>query len=178
MNTKKPTSIWRLFLPVVGVLMAANVVFLPLGLYMVSCTQPNPPRPEITYGEFPFRIEYEKNGELVIVEDTIICKFDGVNINMGGNGKTLKWKSYFASGRESLRSSYAVLTVDDANQIYFSLGGADYYLGVEGVYFGFNAWQTGGMPSIRHIEPDELFHTYGIKLISYEFSQPIVNTFK
>lgn len=45
-------------------------------LYTFGWRTPAPPIPEITYGEFPFRLEYEKNGERFIIEDTIIAEFD------------------------------------------------------------------------------------------------------
>ena len=46
---------------------------------------PDPPMPEITYGEFPFRLVYELNGEQIVIEDIIICEFDG--FGMGGGAK-------------------------------------------------------------------------------------------
>ena len=161
------------------------IVLLGVGLtfeWLVNLVTPHPPRPEITYGEFPFRVEYEINGELIVVEDTIICEFDGFNVSWGGDGKTRKWKASFASGRKTLFKQSADLLVDDANHIYFSMGNALYYMG-DG---------TGGNPycqaykarkissgySTRTISPDELYNTYNIRVISYEFSPPIVNSFK
>ncbi|WP_350339123.1 hypothetical protein [Paenibacillus polymyxa] len=37
----------------------------------------NPSRPEITYGKFPFRLEYEINGQRKVIQDTLICEYDG-----------------------------------------------------------------------------------------------------
>ena len=37
----------------------------------------NPPAPEITYGEFPIKVTCEINGEIKVIEDTVICEFDG-----------------------------------------------------------------------------------------------------
>jgi len=174
MSTKKILGISFL----VAFAIVGLFALVPGYFYMSSCIQPSPPRPEITYGEFPFRIEYEIHGDRVVIEDVIICEFDGFFISWGGDGKTRQWKASFASGRESLTRDGAVILVDDVNQIFFSLGGAEYYLGVKDVYFGFHAGQKGGMPIIRHVDQDELFNVYRIKVISYEFSDPIVNTFK
>lgn len=58
---------------------------------------PNPPRPEITYGEFPFSLEYEINGHRKVIEDTLIGEYDGIGMNEG-IGKYRKWKWRLASG--------------------------------------------------------------------------------
>lgn len=34
---------------------------------------PKPPRPAITRGEFDFRLEYEVDGERIVIEDTIVA---------------------------------------------------------------------------------------------------------
>ncbi|MGC3014791.1 hypothetical protein ACPTH2_17305, partial [Enterococcus faecium] len=36
-----------------------------------------PPLPEITYGEFPFSLEYEIDEERILIEDTVIAEFIG-----------------------------------------------------------------------------------------------------
>ena len=59
------------------------------------------PRPEITYGEFPFTLTYELDGEIKTIEDTIICEFDGFEA-IGESGKYRKWKTYLKSGNERL----------------------------------------------------------------------------
>jgi len=146
---------------------------------------PGPPRPEITYGEFPFRVEYEKNGERIVVEDTIICKFNGFSsISCSIRTKHREWKASFASGRAIPfgAGTGAYLEVDGANQLFLSLGGAGYYMG-DGWGGAINCTankytKNFGGYSLKKIDPDELFNIYGIKVISYEFSPPIVNTFK
>ena len=35
-----------------------------------------PPLPKITYGEFPYRLEYEIDNKCYIVEDVLIAEFD------------------------------------------------------------------------------------------------------
>jgi hypothetical protein len=159
------------------------IVLLGVGLtfeWLVNLVTPHPPRPEITYGEFPFRVEYEINGELVVVEDTIICKFDGFSsLSCDIDTKYREWKASFASGRKTLFKQSADLLVDDANHIYFALGSAAYYMGE----WNFNSillvYQLRGNGKMDvKIPPDELFNTYNIRVISYEFSPPIVNSFK
>ena len=153
--------------------------------YIVSYRQPDPPRPEITYGEFPFRIEYEINGELIIIEDSVICEFDGFFVSWGGDGKTRQWKVSFASGRKSeIFKSSAYLLIDEVDQICFSLGDGKYYMGdVERPYnqslYAIKIIRgPGGSLRLPRIDSYELLNTYDIKIISYEISPPIVNSFK
>ena len=76
---------------VIGVLIIASPwIMLAVGLWMSSA----PPKPEITYGEFDFKLVYEIDGEIQTIEDTIICEFDGFNIDEV-NGKTRRWKEEF-----------------------------------------------------------------------------------
>jgi len=140
---------------------------------------PNPPLPEIRYGEFPFKLVYETNGEEKIIEDTIICKYDG--IGSGSNGKWRKWKSQLASGNKEV----ILLKIANKQYIYFLVGGPDYYMGDMPTYatqkFIFpNAYIYDASQFMKHrtINADELLSEYGIKLISWEPSPPIVNSFR
>jgi len=168
--------------PVVSLSVA---VLLSGVLVMNGCSMfyPDPPRPEITYGEFPFRLEYEINGKRVIVEDTVICKFDGIGWNEGW-GKYRKWVEYLASNNKE--DSVLLMIVDSKTKLYYTTGSARYYMGdwEPGMYnpeytivrydafFATNWGLSGWVPK------DELSNKYGIKIISFEPSEPIVNTFK
>lgn len=60
--------------------MLAVIIFVswPWLLLIIGInSQPNPPQPTIKHGQFPFRLEYELNGQRKIIEDTLICEFDG-----------------------------------------------------------------------------------------------------
>ena len=176
---KKPMAI----LLTVGFL-AAMIPILMLGLPISSCLQPAPPRPEITYGEFPFRLVYELNGEEIVVEDTVVCKFDGFGLSWGGDGKWRKWKSYLASNGEQ---DVLLLVVNKEMKIFYSVGGADYYMGDKKEYVYAPDYTYHQFPNAYYsnrnglsglILADKLLDKYGIKLISFEPSDPIQNTFK
>lgn len=148
------------------------VIFLGVGM----STQPNPPKPEITYGEFPFRLEYEINGEHCVVEDTIICEFDG--IGAGSNGKYRKWKERLASGNEGV----LLYNVSATEKLFFITASPEFYMGdqKEGVEYNnhmIRAFIRGGASS-GLIQAEELINKYGIKIITWEPSEPIQNTFK
>jgi len=141
---------------------------------------PSPPKPEITYGEFPFRLEYEIDGKRVVVEDTLICEYDGIGMNEG-QGKYRKWKKHLASGNEKV----ILLKVDNTKEIYYDPGPGWYYMGD-------NETQNKYMhnfPDALFIEQKDKFVTrgtvyekelldmYNIKLIGWDYTQPIENNF-
>ncbi|CAM2777453.1 hypothetical protein PASE110613_00170 [Paenibacillus sediminis] len=165
-------------------LVIAIVAFLSLPWILIFIgiqSQPNPPRPEITYGEFPFRLEYEIKGERKVIQDTLICEFDGFGADEG-RGKYRKWKKHLASGNERI----TLLEVDQTQEIYYSPGSPNYYMGdleSSGEYrHGFPdaliIERDGRFTSNRLIRADELLNKYHIKLISWNPSPPIKNTFK
>lgn len=106
-------------------------VSISLGISLL----PNPPKPEIIYGEFPFRLVYEINGERKVIEDTLICEYDGIGMDEG-RGKYRKWKEHLASGNQEIM----LLKIDNTKEIYYNPGPADYYMGdmSEGVRYNHN----------------------------------------
>ena len=150
---------------------------------------PSPPKPQITYGEFPISIIYEVDGITKVINDSIICEFDGFELR-GEAGKYRKWKTYLKSGNERL----VLLQGEDAGvtfEISASYGLADYYMGdysrqskeayetamTTDRYLGFIQWENG-VQTGRSILKDEVLEKYKLKVIDVQYSQPIENTFK
>ena len=144
-------------------------------MLIARTTASPPPQPHITYGEFPFSLEYEVNGKIVKVEDVVVCKYDGVGI--GDNGKFLKWRKWILStGEEDL------LLLSDGNiNVYCTVGNADYYMGENQ-----EKKQVHPKVFIRKYEnslitssadPLELAK-YNIKILQYAFSEPVENIFE
>ena len=144
---------------------------------MLGCSilEPNPPVPEITNGEFPFRLEYRVGSEKFIVEDAVMCEYAG--IGFGDNGKFLKWKKWVAStGEEDL-----LLLTEENKKIFCTVGEADYYMGetqeTELLKPKMYIDKQEGSITISSANPAELAK-YDIEIIAYMFSQPIENKFK
>jgi hypothetical protein len=157
---------------------------------------PNPPRPEITYGEFPFRLEYEINGERKVIQDTLICEFDGFGADEA-NGKYRKWKDSLASGN-SFRQP--LLEANGREEITYYPGIAKYFMGDLGQNEEFQQTiadsiiiergsriikkdgrvfeRDGKTSSNQYSNANELLESYHIKLISWDSTPPIKNTFK
>lgn len=145
----------------------------------------NPEEPEITYGEFPFRITYELKGEVKVIEDVVICEYDGIE-TLGTAGKKRKWKSYLKSGNERV----SLLKVDDSLEFYFNYGDPENYMGDnqskrygEGLYYDLSY-----IPFVKRendiqiadsgMQAEEVWEKYGLRIIKWEHSMPIQNSFK
>ena len=153
----------------------------------------NPPKPEITYGEFPFRLTYELNGEIKIIEDTVICEFDGF-YSLGSAGKYRKWNLHLSNGKDyvSLLDLSNLDVIDDFNhkvmELYFSPGNAEYYMGdnlggrsrqaQDFTWIYYNYQNTDGTIGGSGYRADVAWEKHKIRLISWEPSLPIQNTFK
>lgn len=184
-KTLKPLKI----IVLVVIIALSPVIYLLLGLGGWATTSiigtwlftPNPPKPEITYGEFPFEIVYEIDGEITTINDVYVCQYDGIGANEG-SGKYRVWKSYIKStGEENL------ILVEDGNlKLACSLGGPKYYMSdpsmptqeyTPKIFYIISPDEFGGTSSgIMDIEP--ILEQYKIKLISWKLSEPITNSFE
>ena len=153
---------------------------------------PNPEKPEITYGEVPFKLVYEIDGETKVIEDTIICEFDGF-VNRGTAGKVRRWKTTLKSGNEKL-TLLNLRPLEATNELgqtilelYFYYGTAAYYMGdntnpfardAQGFDYVSYEFQTAdGKTGKSGYEAEEAYEKFNIRLISWEVSEPIQNTF-
>lgn len=142
---------------------------------------PTPPKPEVTYGEFPFEIVYELDGETVTIQDVYICEYDGIGANEG-SGKHRTWKGYF----QSTGDDTFVLLQDGNTTLACAVGYPEYYMSdpctpnneyVPYIYYIISPDKFGGTSSgVSDIEP--LLEQYKLKLISWEISEPIQNSFE
>lgn len=95
-------SVKRAILITVSIMLIVLLIFtfswwlIAVGLYLSSA----PPKPEITYGDFDFKLVYEINGEIRMAEDTIVCGLDGFNVD-DGRGKTRRWKEKFKNEQDN-----------------------------------------------------------------------------
>lgn len=169
------------------------IIFPWLIMFFGLSTSPNPLIPEITYGEFPFRLEYEINGEKKIVEDTLICEYDGVGMDEG-RGKFLKWKQYLASGNKELLllENTGMEGIAFSNKkttiltIYYDPGPAWFYMGDNhGARYTFDFPNASysekyndGSGSNGIMSKEDLLSKYDIKLINWDYAKPIENKFK
>lgn len=123
----------------------------------------DPPVPQITYAEFPVRLEYEVNGQKKVATDTVICEYDGVGWN----------------------EDILLEVIDESTGIYFPPETADYYMDDlkdyvigGGLFPDALLYKIQGDPDdFSIIRADELLEKYKIKLIKLVDSPPIKNKF-
>ena len=157
--------------------------------------------PEITYGEFPFKLVYEIEGKEFTIEDTLICKYNGYGKNEG-TGKYIRWKTEFASGNKrivlfemsglelsiSKRLDYnAEKASQYTTHVHYDVGSPAYYMGSATNEIE----QLGSFPDARlfleregsgkgkdmSVTAQDLLDKYNIELISWDHAEPIENTF-
>lgn len=179
-----------------------------VALWLGLTLMPKPPKPTICYGEFPFTLIYELNGEEKTIQDVAVCEFDGYYERTEG-GDSRKWSTYLKSEMDDSSSVEKGEHVTDVEQIllldlknanvvdavgnkilefYFYGGNGHYYMGDE---LGRRARPPQNFKrvyyryqnengEIRHggVNADEALEKYHIRLISWESAPPIENSFK
>ena len=156
------------------------VVTLPWSVLLLGLIlSPNPPKPELTYGEFPFELVYEIDGETVTVNDVYVCKFDGFGMNEG-RGKYREWKGYVqGTGEEGV-----ILWEQGETVVWCYVETADYYMDDEKYertqpprpnVVEQAPWNS--VISYTGLTEDELWELYNIRIISWQFSDPVENSF-
>ncbi|MBQ5590896.1 MAG: hypothetical protein IIU65_04370 [Clostridia bacterium] len=161
----------KLFLPtlIIGIAVVAMIV-CSLALSIAK-------KPTVTEGEFPFSITYELNGKTVTIKDvykTHYVKNDGYVDSKGrvyvgeignmGEGNTVYTLKKNSKGRIELWTNFY----------------ADYLMGdPEYDYFETEAFE----PKILYYDSEEIEYSdeetlsaQGVKLISFEYPEPIVNS--
>ena len=165
-----------------------GIIVLPIvslvGLWLVVCAieamPPYPALPENTSGEFPFELTYEINGEMITVNDSLMCKFD-MYYGDFHNSKAVAWSSYLKSDESK---DEVLIAETDGVKFFCSVGSAGYYMGeyddnyeASPNVYSVQEHKLGGTLTHFFQSEEELYEQYGIRIISYEFSPPIENTF-
>lgn len=208
MGFKKLLIISGIVLAVVAAVFFYMFIYPWVALWLGLTFMPKPPKPTICYGEFPFTLIYELNGEVKTIQDVAICEFDGYYERTGA-GDSRKWITYLKSEMDdpsSVEKGEHITSVDqillsdlkNANVVdaagniilkfYFHGGNGHYYMDDElgrrarppqdfkRVYYMYQN-EDG---EIRHggVKADEALEKYHIRLISWESTPPIENSFK
>ena len=179
----------RILIAIVAVILAISIILmLPVIFFNIAYLFTPVARPEITYGEFPFIITYEVNGEIKKVEDAIVCEYDGIK-NLGTAGKYRAWRSKLKSGNERV----TLLRIEEENkicEITVSAGLPEYYMGdfiqdkteyeknmLDDRYLGYIEWKNGKQTGIS-ISKEEVYEKFKLKVREMDFSEPLENEFR
>ena len=153
------------------------IVLVILSLSLTSCGL-SVPRPEIKEGRFNISVTYEYNGEIKTVTGVYVCEYEGVTWYNVNRDPFVNWKESF-EGDIKYGGILPICNTDDGGEIFISL-----LLYPE--YFMGDPDYADYTPIIRaelwypdeQIDDAERIAEYGVELISYEYDEPIENTFK
>ena len=190
-NATPKFGVWEWFKSIVLIIFIIIVMGI-LSIYAaLSGVFDSIAKPEIKYGEFPLRIVCEVNGEERIIEEVVVCEYDGI-VNRGEGGKRRVWKSYLQSGKIDI----ILMKIDEYSSLACTYERAEYYMMDEALISlreyrrifdsnlnsNFIALQrydeTGKSIYLEDLTSEEAYELYGFKLISWEPSPPIQNVYK
>lgn len=143
------------------------------------------PKPEIKEGEFDFALTYELDGETKRLEGTYVCKFEGIYRQLDGVGR--QWSGYIKD--HDYFTAYNIKTTDKATIMIeldlspeFFMSDPSYRINADTdnpkpepyVYI------TSGDPSAEDTANEIDFSLYedDVKIISFEYDEPIENIYK
>lgn len=174
MKTKRVVMI--LTLVVMIVVMA--VVFTGCAVVM--------PVPSVKEAKFDFSVTYEVDGEVKTYSGKYVCEFEGTYKTLAGEGR--RWNGYVENAEENDFCTVAIDTNEDGT-IYIDLDlMPEYYMSdPDWEYYGNEVPEPilyivyhSDNPDISSSDDDVdwLYERYGVRLISYDYPEPIENEYK
>ena len=159
-------------------------VVLLVSLLLSSCGLAVP-RPEVKEGRFDFSITYELNGEVKTLECVYVCEFDGTSWSIEGGDYSRDWKSHTEGDFEGDDYSAVIGKTEDGGDIILFFGiYPEYFMGDSemggrgapepDIYISYDRGE-GVCDLIQ--EDDVIEEVYGVKLLDYEYDEPIENSF-
>ena len=173
------------------------VIILLIAINLYSCNETQK-SPSIENGEFPFRFVCKINGETHVIEDTVICEFDGFDYSALALTKPRSWKEKLKSedGRILITEEYNTNSVlepkriNEKSEIVLCFGMGAYYMsdpngtslihGKPHICYG-ETYSQGS--KITHMDATPMSNArakklLGLEIIEWNFSEPIKNTFE
>jgi len=140
--------------------------------------------PVIQTGSFPFRVVYELDGEVYVIEDTLVCNRIPARERLNETSPT--WRPSLeengAINRADIRDALTILTLENWEStfngrvvaeyvIHLSPGHCDYYMGTISGWTPYHNQPTfmGGNRTLTIMELEEHF---GIIILEFEFTEP------
>jgi hypothetical protein len=163
---------WR---SIVGAVMMIGIFFglliyeliSPIILFMT----PEPPKPLIEYGEFPFEIVYSVNGEVFNKTGKLRFKYRTYT-DYDRLEKKAFWEGYY------LNDPPYLLHQVGSQYIYIDCGQDEYYMMNEKPYDGYEPGEYFYYYvnyKKTDLTPEEAKEKFGIEIISKKFSEPLKN---
>lgn len=144
------------------------------------------PRPEVKEGRFDLSITYEIGGEAETLSVVYVCEFKGTSWTLDSGYASRDWRGYAEGDYEGDYNSAIVGTTEDGGDIILFFGVyPEYFMGdpeigdsgipEPSIYIVYPEDENGASSFVT--EKEELKEVYGISIISYEYDEPIENSF-
>ena len=144
------------------------------------------PRPEIKEGRFDLSVTYEIGGKAETLSVVYVCEFDGTSWAIDSGYSSRDWRGYAEGNYKGDYNSAVVGTTDDGGDIILFFGVyPEYFMGdpeigdsgipEPSIYIVYPEDENGASSFVT--EKEELKEVYGISIISYEYDEPIENSF-
>jgi hypothetical protein len=137
------------------------------------------PVPEKEEGRFDFSITYETNGSIKTYYGTYVCKFDGTHTSCLGSGRD--WSGYIEGAGD------VDIPIQNNNDgiVYINLGFFPEYFMSDPDYAHSLPPEPNLYIAYHSVDPNSAVYdggldfmaVYGIRIISYDYPEPIENTF-
>ena len=163
---------------------AVAVLIVILSAVLAGCAI-KMPVPSIEKAEFDFSITYEMNGQVKTYNGVYVCEFTGVHKSLYGESRD--WKGYV---KDVPDGEYAVVALETNEQgtIYVDLAFFPEYFMSDPDYAENEAPKPSlyiiyftddpDITSMDHDEYMDFYEAFGIKIISYEYPEPIENEYE
>ena len=138
------------------------------------------PVPEVTKGSFDFSVTYEVDGTEKTYAGVYVCEYEGIYVTFVGKGR--RWSGYVENLDHCIltvkEKGNVVIHIDfDLNPKYF-MADPDYYdeKPTPIVYGEEINHETG--ETFIFSDAEEIYTNYGVRIVSYNYSDPIENNYK
>ena len=149
-------------------------------IVMLTSCAADLPRPEIREGEFAFSVTYEYAGEIKNVSGVYVCEYDGVGWVLDG-GYYREWSGYIKDGTTE---EFILLGIgEDGGEVELNLFFdpdrfmGDYYMEEDEPFIPIMTVKLKNEGIYFEDDVDLIYEVYGARVISYEYDEPIVNSF-
>ena len=137
--------------------------------------------PKVKEGRFNFSVTYEINGEEKTYSGVYVCKYDGAYKTLAGEG--IDWKGYVENGEEN---GVIPIQTNEDGIIYIDLYFVPEYFmdDPDAILYDVPApvlymvYHSDNQDEASYATEEEVIAKYDVRIISYDYADPIENTFK
>ena len=148
-----------------------------------------PPEPTVKEGRFDFSVTYEVGGEEKTISSVYVCKY--VESKQWLDGWSITWESYIEDNEVQMlppenNNNLIIVQTNDDGAIYLDLKlNAGYFMAEPGeehrksepyMYIQYNE-AAAAEKGTYGTEDLEVLASYGARIVSYEYDDPIENSY-